>query len=1536
MKKRSLFLIIVLAFSISFLNAIVESTAEGGSWNDPATWVGGVVPGETDEVVIHSTVILNCNATVAALQVLTSAILQPDVGASRLLYVSGNVYVIGQLVSYGTGNIQAFVTGSVTNEGWISVSHMEIGGDLLSSGGYGSNWYTTFTGPVTHHLAQYFDDPFFSHVMIADASGTLIIDGPFSFGGYDLNLGGANCTFMGDLSNVFISNGTMTAGTNGIGLTNTFVENVSLNIADYSPSYMGLSGVSINGLTVNIPNGRLVFRGSNTIQGSCTLNTGTAGDVYLEGSIYNDLGYERTLTINGQLLIIPAGALSSQSNGWLQVILSGRLNNQGTVSLHHAEIGGDIINSGSFVIDSGTYMTSMENRGISNVNGGIFTSDVLYTGGTGTLDLGGTYDLGGHVINLNGTSGSAVNLSVSNGSISNGELIANASGDGISVSNCTLSSLTLRDPGRSMVIQSCSLANVGLEANAMLDGENWLNGGDVHITGNATITGSIRNDYGYGRNLHIDGNLLNDGGQIASYDWGWLQLFVTGSLQNGGSLNVEHFEVGGDLISAGAITVANSLYFTGAVEHCYSVPGVFNGSILMSDPSGSMVFDSDLVMNGNNFDMNGANGTFLGSAIISARVTNGTLYVPGEGVALENAMAGNISIVGNTTWRGDNFIDGGELSISGDVVVEGALRNAYGQGRTLNINGNLQILGSICNYDWGWTQLYLSGNLINNGSLTVVNTYLTGTDDQHLRTDTNSAFSTPMYCTNSTGYLVLDSACSFANNNFDLAGSILNLQGYQLSSVNVYGGTINFNVPTSRQTARTETAFALRDLTVSNATVNGDGNLEGTVTVGDGSVIFTGNITVNGTLTMPYGTGYWATFLQNLAVVGAVVGPDWGWIGLNIGGDLNDQGNYAVTATNLNGAGNQTIGNSTGNHVNGSFTVTKSSGSVMLDNIDFNGNPLYLNDTVAYVLGDEIRNLNVVGGAISEMPAPFTHPYVIDGASLSAVTVAGTVEWRTQTNIVGDNVVWNGNHRNTGLLINDYGTTRIMAVVGDFTNDGTIRPSDWGALYMTVHGDVTNNGTMSLSALYLGGSGPRTVHLSGGFTGFLDVTGPEVQFIGNNVMPEFTIENWSTASVERLASLTVISIDGLINGVLNNHGSVTLIRSTESGVTRDFFNASASSGEAFAGETENLAIETVSGTVPPTLPEAASDWWRLTPFPASSATLSMLALHYSEENIPVGSEQNLQVFRSDDGNHWTCFFGAAIDTETNTVTLYNAPGSGYYGLSPVLKNWSSSALLTPADNDVNQPVRPMFTWNPLGLACRYEIQIGDDPTVANCHAQAESLTTTSWRCPTALDPIFTYFWRIRAITEQFGSSDWSTSRAFIVRDYLTLNLPERFVMLWNGESTIDLGDYLNDVPGDIITLSNLPMANLTAGYNLFDLHLTPTSDWAGLENLVITAEDGLRTVSDTVAVYVVGPIRNLLLTRQAEGMKLSWAEQLGADQYRVYASITPYGGWTLLSEPTANSWIDTSGTTPRYYRVTSVLSEERRVEPVSGEAAALK
>ncbi|HEV7858018.1 MAG TPA: fibronectin type III domain-containing protein [Pyrinomonadaceae bacterium] len=128
---------------------VVTSTAAGGNWSAPGTWVGGVVPTAADNVTIvdGATVTIDIAATALNLTVGqgTSGILQYEPTTARTL-------TVGQAVTIATGGVfQSAATGTVTTH------VLSVGSDLTNNGtlDFSTNANTaaasiTFTGATNN------------------------------------------------------------------------------------------------------------------------------------------------------------------------------------------------------------------------------------------------------------------------------------------------------------------------------------------------------------------------------------------------------------------------------------------------------------------------------------------------------------------------------------------------------------------------------------------------------------------------------------------------------------------------------------------------------------------------------------------------------------------------------------------------------------------------------------------------------------------------------------------------------------------------------------------------------------------------------------------------------------------------------------------------------------------------------------------------------------------------------------------------------------------------------------------------------------------------------------------------------------------------------------------------------------------------------------------------------------------------------------------------------------------------------------------
>lgn len=130
MKKITIVIVAMLFVNISFGQII--STTNGGNWNESSTWIGGVVPGSNDDVVIDGTVYHNnksdaCkNMTVNADKVLTT--LNASVNGWPLK-IMGDLINNGSIKNNDEGNwLQISINKNIINNGlWTNYGVALIG-----------------------------------------------------------------------------------------------------------------------------------------------------------------------------------------------------------------------------------------------------------------------------------------------------------------------------------------------------------------------------------------------------------------------------------------------------------------------------------------------------------------------------------------------------------------------------------------------------------------------------------------------------------------------------------------------------------------------------------------------------------------------------------------------------------------------------------------------------------------------------------------------------------------------------------------------------------------------------------------------------------------------------------------------------------------------------------------------------------------------------------------------------------------------------------------------------------------------------------------------------------------------------------------------------------------------------------------------------------------------------------------------------------------------------------------------------------------
>ncbi|MCP9749472.1 T9SS type A sorting domain-containing protein [Ferruginibacter sp. HRS2-29] len=217
MKKIYFIFMMLLAVANSAFSQIT-STASGGNWSNTATWVGGVVPGGSDDVIIADGATVTINTDASALSVTvgqgTSGILQFEQATARTLTVGGNVTVAAgatfrsSLAGTQTGHLLT-LTGSVTNNGTLDFStNGNTASALVEFTGTNS---VTFggTGPITD-IAEITIDKGTTQTPVVELNPT-----NFTFKGNSITPGNGDNAFLNLLNGTFKIGGTFVAA-NGL------------------------------------------------------------------------------------------------------------------------------------------------------------------------------------------------------------------------------------------------------------------------------------------------------------------------------------------------------------------------------------------------------------------------------------------------------------------------------------------------------------------------------------------------------------------------------------------------------------------------------------------------------------------------------------------------------------------------------------------------------------------------------------------------------------------------------------------------------------------------------------------------------------------------------------------------------------------------------------------------------------------------------------------------------------------------------------------------------------------------------------------------------------------------------------------------------------------------------------------------------------------------------------------------------------------------------------------------------------------------
>jgi hypothetical protein len=408
-------LIILLFAGVNTKAAIITSTAAGGDWGTTTTWVGGVVPVSTDDVVIATT---GAGAVTTSTGPITCKSLTINSGSILTMYVAFTVTTTSNIsgtINFGSTSATVRTmtfTGNVTLNSSAVWNETTTGAAAtFSFGGSLFNNATTFTAQNTTHTftgtGKTIDGSTANVIPSVTINGTTTNSGTLTISttlagsstltnSGTLNFGGSSIT--PNLTATAYGN-TVNYNGNAQTIKSTTYYNLTLS-GSGAPVFsvptinnnLTLSGtVSLStqwalsvGGNLNIGDGTTFSLIGSTISvtGTTTIGGGTSGTLSISGA-------STTKTFTGNFLINSGGSLNESIAAHLifgsDVTIDGTLHEYSNAIV---QIAGSLTNNGTYTASSGAHT---------------FSGTVRTIGGSSTISISSVTITGSYTINATGT-----------------------------------------------------------------------------------------------------------------------------------------------------------------------------------------------------------------------------------------------------------------------------------------------------------------------------------------------------------------------------------------------------------------------------------------------------------------------------------------------------------------------------------------------------------------------------------------------------------------------------------------------------------------------------------------------------------------------------------------------------------------------------------------------------------------------------------------------------------------------------------------------------------------------------------------------------------------------------------------------------------------------------------------------------------------------------------------------------------------------------------------------------------------------------
>ncbi len=1023
-------------------------------------------------------------------------------GSGTLTLNGLNTYGYATIVQSGTLSVNTLANGGVassTGSSSNSPSNLQLisGATLLYTGGGSST----------------------DRALMIDYSGTI-------------DASGSGALIFSNTAKSITTNAATAASTSRtITLTGTNTDNNTMGLMIGNPATSGTTNLVKSGV------GTWVLTGNNTFTGSTLINGGVLqiGGIYALQYSSIDTSGTGVIAMGSGITNLLVGGLNGSKN--LSSLITGNYNTITSITLNTASGVTDTY-SGSISDGALGMILTKQNSGTQTLSG-----SNSYSGGTkltgGQLNLNNAYAIGTGTLTISGgilgnTSGGAITLATNNA-----QNWTNEAGFSYTSSD----TLNLGTGAVTLGVGSNKFVTINVTSG------NLVVGGVISGTAGITKTGN--------------GSLTLNGSNTYTY----------ATIVQGGTLAVSTLANGGVASSIGSSgTSSYLLQLSGGAALVYTGTGVLTDRTMMIDTagiidnegSGALVFSNTAGTLANNTSASGtANRTITLTGNNTANNIMGLRILDpatGKTTNLIKSGIGYWALTGASTYSGSTIVQSGILAFNS--VASGAVAQALGSGTLVTLggaatsSGTLQYTGAAGTLDKtiyalgnglntvknsGSGLLILSGSLVKNGTILVLNGGSSGINVTGVISGSNASYNSDLYVTGDS--VTLSAVNTYYGPTWVYGGGVLVNGAANVLPTNtalVLGGTsggtdnssntYNLNGYNQTITSLTGTGTGIQTVT------NGRANTTSTLTV-------TGGGTYNGGIVNGLGTTALIVSGGNL-----VLGGSNGYTGATAvtGGTLTVNGSLAAgSAVSVTGATLAGSGTANGNVsvTNGTVDGT----GLTLGATTFDGASTLAGITNATSITDNSGTLTISGTTTSSVT-------VNSGANLAGRgQVIGTVSGSSAT-INGSGLSIGATTLNGNSALSGYNIASSVTV-----NSGTT----------SLTGTTQSTGTLSVSA-------GATLNANGTIAGSANISG---WLKGNSTVTEnLTLNSTATLVAEVSGTVAGISYDQVkVNGIVTLAGTldlrdlggltlgstITLIDNTGSGTTTGYFSTIITSGSTY-------------------------------------------------------------------------------------------------------------------------------------------------------------------------------------------------------------------------------------------------------------------------------------------------------------------------------------------------------------------------------------